>query len=303
MAFKNGGKYLLETGNDRHAVLIMSASLNRQLFRLIDAMTYKDNDIFLHLDKKAARPNYEEMVELKIKGVKFFQSIEVNWAAYSQVKAELFLLEKVVQSKINYKYIHLLSESDLPVTSNKKMHEYFKDRTEEFVELQGVNEKQFLRRVQYYYPLQESIGKRHRFLWALQKVFVLLERILHINRIRMEPQNIAMGSNWFSITEDFAVFILKQSDWIEKVFNKGQAVDELFVQTILINSVFFKRRSNKAEGNLRYIVWENNNSPKILRDKNDLAGIENSGKLFARKFNENISSSIITEIFAKIGGK
>lgn len=240
------------------------------------------------------------MLALKNKGVKFFQAIEVNWAGYSQIKAELFLLNKVIQSDISYKYIHLLSESDLPVISNKKIHEYLKNRTEEFVEIQEIGEKQSLKRVRYYYPLQEFIGKKHSFLWMLQKIFVLVEGMLHINRIAMESEIIAKGSNWFSITEDFARFVLKQSDWIEKVFKKGQAVDELFIQTILINSAFSSRCSSKEEGNLRYIVWENNNSPKILRSKKDFKEIENSGKLFARKFDENRSNNIIFKILTKI---
>ncbi|WPC18762.1 beta-1,6-N-acetylglucosaminyltransferase [Pediococcus inopinatus] len=290
----------MKTGNERHAVLIMSASLNSQLYRLIDAMTYKDNDIFLHLDKKAPCPSYEELLDLKNKGVRFFQAIEVNWAGYSLVKAELFLLEKVVKSDVNYKYIHLLSESDLPIASNKRIHEYLKNRTEEFVEIQEVNEEQSLRRVRYYYPLQELIGKKHNFLWAVQKAFVLLERMFHINRITMESKSIAKGSNWFSITEDFATFVLEQSDWIEKVCHKGQAVDELFIQTILVNSAFSTRRSNNEEGSLRYIVWENKNSPRILRSKQDFDGIENSGKLFARKFDENRSNNIMMKILAKI---
>lgn len=75
--------------------------------------------------------------------------------------------------------------------------------------------------------------------------------------------------------------------------NYTLASDEIFFQTILVNSKYLKSISNK---NLRYVDWElrNGSSPAFL-DLSDYDKIILSEKIFARKFN-NISEALLEKL-------
>ncbi|GEN95254.1 beta-1,6-N-acetylglucosaminyltransferase [Pediococcus ethanolidurans] len=285
--------------DDQHAFLIMISKIDEQFFKLINALLYESNDIFVHLDKKAKVPTNENLIFFKKNQIHFFQEIEVNWAGYSQVRTELFLLGKATHNKTKYKYIHLLSGSDLPIISNQKIHKFLREKNEEFVEIQEINQESSMKRIRYFYLLQECIGKHHGILWALQKCLVLIQKLIGVNRISSNSLKIAKGSNWFSITEDFANFIFQKKEFIKMLFKTGQAVDEMFVQTLLINSKFKKNCADPKCGNLRYIVWGKKNSPKILKSQEDYISIEASNKLFARKFDEKVNKVIINKVLSK----
>ncbi|MFR5148688.1 MAG: beta-1,6-N-acetylglucosaminyltransferase [Ruminococcus sp.] len=46
------------------------------------------------------------------------------------------------------------------------------------------------------------------------------------------------GPVWFSITEGAAKWIVSKSDFIKKVFKNTYCCDEIFAQTVLMNSPF-----------------------------------------------------------------
>lgn len=105
------------------------------------------------------------------------------------------------------------------------------------------------------------------------------------------------GSQWFSITDEFARYVLSKKDWIKLSFEHSYLCDELFLQTLAYNSHFYERIYNSTpvkdipqeqQGNLRYINWWDG-SPYTwnideVADINQLnVGIKN-GHLFSRKF-------------------
>ncbi len=104
------------------------------------------------------------------------------------------------------------------------------------------------------------------------------------------------GANWFSITNNAAEYVVSQETKIISVFGRWtRCADELFLQTVLMNSQF----KNMITGdNLRYVRF-NGSRPYTwqLKDENELFS---SGKLFARKFNEKIDEEIINRIFERI---
>ena len=112
---------------------------------------------------------------------------------------------------------------------------------------------------------------------------------------------IKYGSNWFSITDNLARYILENEELIRKMFSHGICVDEHFMQTLVYNSKY--KKDLYKDGNLRLIVWEkNNNSPNVLTIK-DYNKIMNSNKLFARKFKEDVDMDIVDKIYKNIKEK
>lgn len=93
----------------------------------------------------------------------------------------------------------------------------------------------------------------------------------------------------FSLSESFF------SRAYYKYFRYSQCADELFVQTILINS---PRIEKIIDSNLRCIDWKRGNPYTFkLEDYEMLMG---SNKLFARKFDISVDRDIILKIYDKL---
>lgn len=280
----------------KQAFLILASNLGEQVIKLIENLAIEENfDVFIHVDKKIGNINKSTLK--KFKNVFFIGRIRTDWASFSLVDAELKLLKKAVMTS-DYSYIHLLSGSDLPLKSNAEIIECFKNETRQFVDFEEINTYKIKKRIDYYYPLQKFAGKKRGIVWVLQKIGVVVQKVLNINRTKnIQNLNFAKGSQWFSITGEFAKFILKDSLGIINILKHGQTVDELLVQTVLLNSPFIKDVSELQYGNLRFIKWKERdiNSPEILTIK-DLDKLQNTNKLFARKFDETIDKKIVESI-------
>lgn len=82
---------------------------------------------------------------------------------------------------------------------------------------------------------------------------------------------------------------------IHRDFGFGLCADELFLQTIIMNSPF---RNNLVNDSLRYIDWERG-KPYTFIDE-DYNILMASNKLFARKFDYKKSPKIVDHIFSEL---
>lgn len=285
----------MENFEDKHAFLVMSRTVDANLLNLLKSIDYKDNDIYLHIDKKANVKNFNSKLEHA--ELILCQNISVGWAADTLIKAEMILLKTAVNSGKKYSYLHLMSGNDLQIVDNVQFRKFFKNTDEQYIDYESIDKPINMRRIKYFFPLQQYTGKKHGLLWAMQKILMYIQVMLRINRLRKSPyKHIAKGSAWFSITLECAQYIVKKEKEIEKYFYHGSAADELFIQTLILSSKF---ESKIASNNLRYIKWsEGANSPEVLKISNyeDLIA---SQKLFARKFDTKIDSLVISKILGE----
>ena len=63
-----------------------------------------------------------------------------------------------------------------------------------------------------------------------------IQKLLKINRTKRADIEFQNGSNWFSITHDTACYVLNKYNNYKKYFRHTLCPDEIFLQTILINS-------------------------------------------------------------------
>ena len=221
---------------------------------------------------------------------------------YSLVNAELLLLKKAT-TKGKYSYYHLLSGQDLPIQSQEYIYRYFSEHYGiEFIGFDS-NEFKYRNRVGYYYPLQERIGRDDSIIIrGAMYVMRLLQKTVKIERNKgVEFQK---GSNWFSITDSLARYVVSMEQWIHKVFHSTLCCDEIFLQTVVVNSEFKNRLvknnlDNSSEMNMRLIDWERGN-PHIFRLE-DFDILKKSDMLFARKFSDKIDRDIIEKIMQLYG--
>ena len=282
----------------KHAYLILAHEDNLTLRTLVGLIDDQQNDIFIHMEKKnkSYDPGYIEKIPQKSK-VYHSDRIKVSWGGYSVIEAELMLLKLAVE-KGKYLYYHLLSGQDLPIKSMKDIRSFFDyNQGKEFVRFQdSVYHYQY--RTKYFYFLQEAVGRNGSSVFqTIDKISVKIQKVLHVQR----NKNVVFqkGTQWFSITDELARYVLEKAEWIKKVFKYTLCCDELFLQTIISNSRFQERLFHKEfdddlEAIMRLIDWERGN-PYVFR-KEDYEDIIKCKFLFARKFDEKIDREIIYRI-------
>ena len=296
--------------NKKHAYLIIAHNNFEQLKKLIELLDYEENDIYIHLDKKS-KLNIEELKKaIKKSKITFTERIKVSWGDYSLVEAELILLKASV--KENYMYYHLISGADLPIKSMKEIHEFFeKNNGKQFVHFRREDDYDGIEdRLRYYYfftNFRVSKGIEKVIKYAVFKTTLIIQKLLKINRLKNNKMIIKSGSQWFSITNELAKYLVEKEEKISKMYKHTFCSDEVFLQTIVynnekfINELYYSKYDDNYIASMRYILWKNKRPHTWKLD--DYEELVNSNYLFARKFNEKEDNYIIDKIYEKLKSK
>lgn len=290
---------MFNEGDIMHAILIIAHNQFELLKKLILALDDEKNDIFVHIDAKVKDFDFDSFKSLpKYSEIHFTDRINVTWGDFSQVKAEIILLKAAVENESKgkkYSYFHLISGCDLPIKSNDEIHEFFKENNgKEFIHFSSEKvSEQSIGRIRYYHFFRN----KRTFVRKLISYAVLkVEKLLGVNRLKKDNFKVQKGCNWFSITGKFAEYIVENIDKWEKVFKYSYCGDEVFVQTIFINSPFsqnlyMKNCNDNQLACARLIDWDRGD-PYIFR-KEDYDLIKSSPAVFARKFSMDVDSDIV----------
>ena len=283
----------------RHAYMICAHNQFELLEKLILMLDDKNNDIFIHIDKKSGEINekYFESI-VKHSKIKFTKRIDVVWGNSSQIEAELILLEEATQNY--HDYYHMLTGQDLPIKSNNDINKFFLENYgKEFVDfdIYGNETYNYKDRIMYFYLPRPKNVKLISAYDILQKCFQIIQNILLIDRTKKTSIHFKKGSVYFDVTHDFAQYIIekmRKDDKYIKAFKYTRCADEVFVQTILFNSEYYKKHSNFQT---RYIDWsKHGNSPEIL-NMSYLQELKNTSALYARKFSIVDDKELVDNIF------
>lgn len=284
----------------KHAYLIIAHNDFYILEKLLLLIDDELNDIYIHIDKKVKNFDFDYYKKLiKKSNIYFTKRIDVRWGSFSQIECELLLLKEATKNK--YSYYHLLSGVDLLLKPPKEIYDFFeKNKGSEFIHFCYFHEldENILSRVKYYNLFVRKIRNSKiysKIWWRLLR----LQKKLKINRLKNVKKEIRYGSNWFSITDNFAKYVLENEKFINKTFKHSSCADELFLQTICYNSKYFnnlyKKEENSCEQNKRYVDWTRG-EPYTYKI-NDFNELINSGMFFARKFSTEIDKQIIDKIY------
>ena len=167
------------------------------------------------------------------------------------------------------------------------------------------------KRCRYYWFFQELIGDpkkarinkdiRRLLLFTLQRILVLFQRVLGVNR--RKDYLFSCGANWFSITDEFANYVVNKEKWVSDTFVNTLCCDEVFLQTLLVNSPYkentYRHGENATwqEANQRMVDW-GRGRPYIFR-KNDYEELVQYSYCFARKFDWQVDKDIIKMLYEK----
>ena len=292
----------------KHAYLIMAHNEFTILEKLLKLLDNENNDIYLHIDKKVKNFDFNYFKKLiKKSNLIFTKRLDVRWGSYKQIACEYLLFRMASQKK--YAYYHLLSGTDMPLTNQKTVHDFFdKNKGKEFVcfdNHQNISESA-IERVKYYHLFVNLARSKNKLLCKFFQVFhfhsIKFQKKLKINRLKKVNYTFRKGANWVSVTDEFVKYLLSKEKEVKKIFKYSYCADELFVQTILYNSKFYKNvysiKNDDYLGIKRYIDWKRGEPYTFTIDDYDL--LINSDCFWARKFSSKKDKEIINKIYEKV---
>lgn len=294
--------------NDKHAFLIMAYDDFDFLKELLKAIDDERNDIYIHIDKRS-KCNFNDFKFItKRSNLIFVDRIKVTWGSQDQIKAEYILLKESTNFK-KYNYYHLISGHDFPLVSQEEFHNFFKKNYgKQFIDCRYKNINSMLFRIRYYFPFQSFLSGKNFMNRVLNKIGVLIQKTLGINRLS-DKIVYGYGGNWFSITDDFARYVVSMESFVKENFYKGLCADELFLQTLWLNSPMFDENkmfinianNSSLEQNYRNslravdFISGSKISPCTFNE-NDYELLKESNCLFARKLNSVTSKKLLKKI-------
>jgi hypothetical protein len=296
------------------AYIVLAYKNPDQLGRLIQTLINKDSAFYLHIDKKSNISDFRGVLSKLNKSTKITMLPRINsyWGGPGILTAILHGLDKILHDG-NYNRIVLISGQDYPIKSISYIFNYFEiNESKNFIphfklpsEIWGeegmTRIKNYHFRIHgkiYTYPPQSSP------IHIYSKIFYLLLKI-RFRKAREFPEGLQPygGFSGWKITAEAAKevmdFINKRPDYL-KYHKYTKCADEIFFQTILLNSKNEALRNSFINDDLTFIKWkENMPNPEILT-KSDYDAIKKSNALFARKFDPRIDSEILDMIDKEI---
>lgn len=288
----------------KHAYLILAHTNPNQIRTLLSLIDDERNDIYVHLDAGSRLSPSEFEGCCKHSALAFVKREKLSWGGASIVRAEMNLLKEATMQP--HLYYHLLSGMDLPIKPLDHIFNFFEENEgKEFLDCWEM-QAHTLKRVQYFTIFPEG----NRFFltnWLNHAGKALLSALgCKMNR----DVQFRQASQWFSITEGFAKFIVDNAGWIDKTFRHAAICDEIFIPTVLErspykNNLFVPERSTNHDislGNMRLIDWSRGESirhPWVFRSQ-DFEMLASAPQLWARKFDERVDSEIIDRIAAYV---
>lgn len=287
----------------KHGILITAYKKVDHLIRLIESLNDdKDFSFYIHIDKKSKISDDEILNLRNLNQVAVVvKKFNVNWGGYNHLKAFLFLAQEAIKDP-QITYIHTITGQDFPVKSNREIKSFFDENEgSEYIEsfpfpLEGWPGGGFDRIKYYnYYDKLNPSSKVQKwlisFLVSIQKVFKMERKIDRV------CGKIYGGSTYWSLTRNFLSYVfdfIDRNPWFLKMFEHTFCAEEIFFQTIIMNSPF---KNKVINCNLRYITWEyrNGSMPAIL-DSSDFEKIIDSKAIFARKLDFPISEPLFKQL-------
>jgi len=257
------------------------AWLERTIRRLGDGFS-----VYVHVDGKSRPEVVEGFMALgrRYPGVKVYSRYRVNWGGNNHLKAILMLVEEALRDGMGY--CHLITGQDYPLNGPEALLAEGEKKINylNYVQLPRSDWKDggFDRLV--YYNLFDLFNGRTKWGRRMIHYIVAIQRIVSFKRrIPMELPWYG-GMTYWSLTREcleYAMRYAAEHPRFMKAFDHSFCAEEIFFQTVLLNSPFSDAIVNDDR---RFIVWEfrDGNNPATL-DERDYKSVATSPAFFMRK--------------------
>ncbi len=270
----------------------------RNLSFVTQIIDYFDEDFefFIHIDKKCKE---DISIFNKYYNVNIFVKYKIEWGGNNHLLAILLLIQEASKSN-QLEYFHLITGSDFPIKPLPKFKSFFEaHKNDNYIEHfplphSGWGEDGGLRRVQYFWFGLNKVDVRGKW-WEIIRASIRLQKKLRVKRkIKYFDDKLWGGGTYWSLSkkalDSIIVFINETPGYIKR-FKYTCIAEEIFIQTILINS-----NINVTNNYLRYIDWGMDGANPDFLNESDFDKIIKSDCFFARKFDEKYSDKLIKMI-------
>jgi hypothetical protein len=215
-----------------------------------------------------------------------------QWGGFGHVRATLKGIDHLVTERVDFDYAVLLTGQDYPLRSPGEIASF----------LEGARGRSFMN----HWPLPYAPWGDRGGLDRIEDWHVITYGRLHLalplgRRLPLGLAPYGGGAYWClakAVIDCVHGFVHANPGYV-RFFEHVFVPDELFFQTIVMNS---QLRDTVENENLRYLDWSREPAPAVLV-RDDLPALVSSHKLFARKFDEGLDSSILDLLDAYIDGE
>ena len=241
---------------------------------------------YVHVDGKSKPEVVEGFFALsrKYPDVKVYSRYRVNWGGKTHLLAILLLVEEAL--KDGMEYCHLITGQDYPLLSPEALLAEGEKRLNymEYAPLPNPAWKDGGYDRVLYYNLFDIFDAKTMFRRRALRRLAAVQRFLFIKRTLPPGVRFHGGGTYWSFTRECLEYTLRyaaEHPRFMKAFDYSFCAEELFFQTVLLNSPF---RDSIINDPRRFIVWEHRHGsiPAIL-DESDLDAVRASPAFFMRK--------------------
>jgi hypothetical protein len=274
------------------AYIILCHKLPEQVVRLVRRLQGNHAGFFIHVDRRADVLVYDKIAAEvgPDSNVSMLERQPLTWGSFGHVAATSVALEEIGPSRRPFDVVFLLTGQDYPVRSNAEILAF----------LQANSGRSFLHAFRVHDVEKSPWGERgpnryrHWHLYWLRRHLELPAR----RRMpgRLEPYG---GSAYWCLTAeavDYVCTFMRTNTKFEPFFRHVASPEEMFFQTILMNSPVADRVRADVEYGVHYIDWSVRRSHPRILTVDDLETIRSSTHVFARKFDITVDSSVLDEL-------
>lgn len=314
--------------NCQLAYLILPYQFPDLLARIVNRLNSPQAHFFIHVDKAVdIKPFLQALPPGE--NVHFTDTrFKAHWRGFKVIDATLQLMKEAVEHEQDFKYCILLSGADYPIKPTDHIEAFFERTNLEYIHYCRLQDNPAMMKkvLQYYFhdaiPYDRYRKKPRIYRLFRRKAFRLLSRVIP----RQYPKNIEpyFGSQWWSLTGKCVAYILdyiRANPHFLRYYRHTDAPDEMFFQTIVLNSPFaknaihyeayrrltetkdldelraeFERSLPEESFYLRYIDFSAGGGSPAILEEYDYPALENSEALWARKFHPTTSALLLDMI-------
>jgi len=290
--------------------IIIAHKNPKQLHRLIKSLNFGDVSFYIHINRKSRLEEFE----LELSGV----PCKITWLSRQVIKQNVGFVEAtlngmatILKNEPSVDFVLLISGQDYPIKPLRDISLFLENHLgSSFINFGhmptnfwlngGMNRIQkyhfwFLGKHYTYPPDGPLVSLKSRLFYPLVGLFFPKKRNFPPG---LEPFG---GLPWWCITSEACHYILeflsKRPDYL-KFHRYTWAPEEGFFQTILLNSEKFA--NTIIDEDLRYIEWVGLAVHPEVLTKKDFNKLVETPKLFARKFDIQVDSTILDMIDEKL---
>ncbi len=255
-----------------------------QFKRLFKAIYAPGNHYVVHIDKSSGAALADEISAFlaPYQNTEILEAKDALWGGYSLVDAELRGMARLLEMGQRWTYYINLSGQDFPLKSQDYIRQFF-----------AANKgKQFIRALDQRKDRPDTMNRiSHIFTEANGKMTAT-----GVARAFLAGDTPFIGTQWKAVTRSFCEYVCHdpRAERFKSFYRNSFISDEAFFQTVIMNS---GDQGIIMNDDLRMIDWVPDGDIKLRPrnyDESDLAELQSSTDLFARKFDAEEDAEILT---------